>query len=73
MDCISIALFQSLKTSKALHILPTHKHIYKAIVEETKQGTCLLIRSSLGFSVLLKGTSTFSLEEPGIDPVTFMF
>lgn len=41
------------------------------MVEEAMQGANLHSRSNGGYSVLLKETSTWSLEEPGIQPAAF--
>ena len=61
------------KWCKRLH--PRHftdivHHIHTAMPEETMQGTNLYIRSNLGFSVLLKDTSTLTLGEPGFELAT---
>ena len=61
-SCIFIALFQSTDHSKRLTIHATFTHSY------TDGGNCharrqLLIRSNLGFGILLKDTSTCSCRD----------
>ena len=56
--------------SKALYNCAIHSPIHTPTVEETMQGTNNLL---VGFSVLLKDTSTLTQEEPGIEPGTSSF
>ena len=73
-SCIFIALFQSTDHSNPFTILATFTH--SRTHSYTDGGGYhtrhqLLIRSNLGFSILLKDTLTCSWKEPGFEPPTF--
>ena len=67
--CIYTALFQSINHSKRFTILATftHLHTHSYTDGRYRHARCQLhIRSNLGFSILLKDTSTCSSAQPGI-------
>ena len=67
---ISIAHFRPVAAPKALQSHLTFTHSYTKGGDDNHASRQPARQERLGFSVLLRDTSTFGYEDPGIEPAT---